>query len=813
MRSKYIFICCFCLLSSWLYGQGISVRGTVVNSENEGVIGADIFIVETQRLYETDVNGTFELTDLETASYTLNIFSTSYASQTILLEVQEQNDDLRIQLEAVNVELGTVEVREGREDDLRVKRLKDVDGFGIYASKKTEEIDLTDLIANLATNNPRQVFASVPGLNIWENDGAGLQLGIGARGLDPNRTSNFNTRQNGYDISADALGYPESYYTPPTEALKTIEVVRGAASLQFGPQFGGLLNFQFKDGDIDAPFKLTLSNTVGSFQFLNSFTSIEGHSKKWSYYAFYQRKQGDGWRENAQFDQNTAYASVRYAFSERFSAKFDFTYMNYLAQQPGGLVDFEFEQDPRQSKRERNWFKVNWQLAALHLDYKVSETLKWNTRIFQLNASREALGDLGAINRPDPLRERDLIKGNYQNWGAETRLLKRYQFKNSENIHNFLIGARYYNGFAESRQGDADDTADPNFRFLNPTDLEESDYDFPSQNVSLFAENLFNLTSKWSVTPGIRWEYIDTNADGYFKERFELGGMTIAEERIVVNRSNTRSFALLGLGTSYRFNENLEVYANISQNYRSINFTDLAIANVNLIVDSLLQDESGFNADLGSRGSLLDGHLVYDASLFLIRYNDRIGIGSIIVEDAGGLQRATAYRTNIGNARIYGLESYIEGRQQFFTSKEHALDARLFVNMAFINGKYTSGTSDVLNKNVELIPPFNIKSGLKLRYQNFGFSYQYSYTQEHFTDATNARFFPDATRGIIPSYQVHDVSLSYEFKRWTINANINNLLDSAYFTRRANAYPGPGIISADGRAFYVNLVYQWAKQP
>ena len=78
---------------------------------------------------------------------------------------------------------------------------------------------------------------------IFETNDAGLQLNIGGRGLDPNRSAHFNTRQNGYDISADALGYPESYYTPQAEALKEIQVIRGAASLQYGPQFGGLVNF------------------------------------------------------------------------------------------------------------------------------------------------------------------------------------------------------------------------------------------------------------------------------------------------------------------------------------------------------------------------------------------------------------------------------------------------------------------------------------------------------------------------------------------------------------------------------------------
>ena len=96
---------------------------------------------------------------------------------------------------------------------------------------------------NLASNNARQIYNQIPGLNIYQNDDAGIQLNIGGRGLDPNRTSNFNTRQNGYDISADVLGYPESYYTPPSESIKNIQIVRGAASLQYGTQFGGLVNF------------------------------------------------------------------------------------------------------------------------------------------------------------------------------------------------------------------------------------------------------------------------------------------------------------------------------------------------------------------------------------------------------------------------------------------------------------------------------------------------------------------------------------------------------------------------------------------
>ena len=124
--------------------------------------------------------------------------------------------------------------------------LRSVEDFGIYEAKKSDVINLKDLIANKSNNNARQIYSKVSSINIWESDYFGLQLDIGGRGLSPNRSSNFNTRQNNYEISADPLGYPESYYTPPSQAVDQIQLVKGAGALQYGTQFGGLLNFIMK---------------------------------------------------------------------------------------------------------------------------------------------------------------------------------------------------------------------------------------------------------------------------------------------------------------------------------------------------------------------------------------------------------------------------------------------------------------------------------------------------------------------------------------------------------------------------------------
>ncbi|MFY7758272.1 MAG: TonB-dependent receptor plug domain-containing protein, partial [Flavobacterium stagni] len=125
-------------------------------------------------------------------------------------------------------------------------RMLSVQQQTIYSGKKNDVLRLNEINGNRTTNNARELFSRMAGVSVWENDGSGIQVNIAVRGLSPNRSWELNTRQNGYDIASDVFGYPEAYYNPPMEAVERIEFIRGGASLQFGPQFGGLLNYVLK---------------------------------------------------------------------------------------------------------------------------------------------------------------------------------------------------------------------------------------------------------------------------------------------------------------------------------------------------------------------------------------------------------------------------------------------------------------------------------------------------------------------------------------------------------------------------------------
>ena len=253
--------------------------------------GVFIYDGNNKFLTSTDKEGYYEFL---TSKNKMNLIYLLVGSQFIEKEIDIMpNTEINIFFKKQTKVLSEVIIKGQKIKEFQLKRLKDVEGTSIYAGKKTEVILVDQSMANLASNNARQIYNQISGLNIYQNDDAGLQLHIGGRGLDPNRTSNFNTRQNSYDISADVLGYPESYYTPPAESLREIQIIRGAASLQYGTQFGGLINFILKE-PTNKNFELITRNSVGSNKLYTNYTSMSGKKKNFSFYSYYNYKKGDG---------------------------------------------------------------------------------------------------------------------------------------------------------------------------------------------------------------------------------------------------------------------------------------------------------------------------------------------------------------------------------------------------------------------------------------------------------------------------------------------------------------------------------------
>ena len=796
-----LIVICFFTLCSWAQQK---VSGVIVDAETQQPIeNVEVYDKEKGLITKTNASGFYEFTT-DKQRITIVFFSLNFKVAEVIVEINgDTRQDLR--LETLSEELTQVEITARKAKVFELSRLRDVEETAIYAGKKTEVVLVDQSQANLATNNARQIYSQVAGLNIYQNDDAGLQLNIGGRGLDPNRTANFNTRQNGYDISADVLGYPESYYSPASEGLDEIQVIRGAASLQYGTQFGGLINFKMKSPNPDKALELVTRNTLGSFGLYTNFTSLSGTKDKWEYYTFFNCKKGDGFRPNSEFESKNVFAHIGYNFSPNTSVSAEVTYLNYLAQQAGGLTDTMFAEDPFQSNRTRNWFEVDWLLYNVKFKHEFSERTTFTFNFFGLNASRDALGfRTNRVDQVDPFTERDLIKSDFNNFGFETRLLTNYNIFGKKATG--LIGVKYYDADNEQQQGPGSDGIGPDFTFRTdefPNYPNQSAFDLPNLNVAVFGENIFYVNDQLSITPGFRFEYIKTQSDGFFKRiNTDGAGNVIFEETVEDNRDFERSFLLLGLGLSYKPSTSVELYGNISQNYRSVTFSDINIINPAFAVDPDITDEDGFTVDLGIRGNYKK-YVSYDIGAFALFYNGRIGFVQRGLSDG----RVISERGNVGDAIMYGVESLVDFNLKKILDWDNDFLFNYFVNTSFIRSEYTSSEQPGIEGNeVEFVPDLNIKTGLRFGYKDLTASVQYTYLSRQFTDATNSvESNISGVIGEIPEYDILDVSLSYTYKMFKLEAGVNNLLDNAYFTRRATGYPGPGIIPSPPRNWYTTL--------
>ncbi|MBS1536106.1 MAG: TonB-dependent receptor [Bacteroidetes bacterium] len=695
------------------------------------------------------------------------------------------------------------------------ERMPEVKNNTLFSGKKNEVIKLENINGNFATNNAREIFSRVPGVTVWENEGSGIQVNVGVRGLSPNRSWEFNTRQNGYDISSDVFGYPEAYYNPPMEAVESIQIVRGGASLQFGPQFGGMLNYILKREN-NKKFSFETQNTVGSYDMLSSYNALGGTYKKWSYYVYNDVRSGNGWRKNNRYNVRNTHAFVAYRFTEKTKLSAEYTNMDYKMQQPGGLTDAQFEDNPRQSFRERNWFGTPWNVFALQLDSEIYEHLSWNTKLFGMVSQRNSVGFTGAANTLDAINpttnsyaNRRVDRDFYENFGLETRSIYKFNLGNIKN--NLAFGVRVYQAKTK-RQQEGKGSTGSGFDLSIEGDFAR-DLDFKTQNLALFAENQFKLLDKFSITPGLRYENIQSEASGQF-------GVSAGNPVMLNKTTLKRSQPLLGLGLEYKL-RTTNFYANISQAYRPVLFSDLTPPAVTDVIDPDLKDADGFNADLGYRGTYKN-ILNFDFGLFYLSYNNRIGgVRQFVNNDP--TQGTYLYRTNLGETVSKGIESFVNlNITELFGVKNAYGNVDAFASMSFIDARYTdfktynsSGSapnitiqqSNLSGNRVENAPRYIHSFGMSWSTNQFSSTLQYRMSGEIFTDANNTST-PSAngTTGLLDGYQLLDLSAEYKFmSSYNIKAGINNLTNESYATRRSGGYPGPGILPGDARTFYISL--------
>ncbi|MBL7818493.1 MAG: TonB-dependent receptor [Saprospiraceae bacterium] len=703
-----------------------------------------------------------------------------------------QSDSLK------SMQLESVDILGNKATSTVVKTLPTVYGTTITAGKKNAVIDVQELPTNLASKNGHHLFAKVPGAMVYDMDGAGNQINVAVRGLDPHRSWELNIRQDGILTNSDMYGYPASHYSMPMEAIGRIEMLSGASSLSYGAQFGGMLNYITKQADTTRRLGGENITTVGSYGLVSNYTSVGGKIGQSKYFGYYFRRRTDGYRTSAQSTSEAAYLKWERPLSNTLNVSASLARSTYRYRIPGPLTDSMFYADPRQSTRSRSWFSPDIYIPSVQLAWSP------NAKTFVTFTSSAVLGNRSSVqfigfanvaDAIDPLskdyKNRQVDIDNFNSYTQELRLRRNYHIKNIKST--LTAGVQLMNNDLHRRQlGKGTTGSDYDLTIAGDWGR---DLHFKTKNVALFVENLLELTPKWLLTLGSRYENGVSDMTGKINY--------LSSENIPL--SIEHHFPLLGASIQYQINKQNRLFGGFSQSYRPVIFADIIPPTVLDRTDPNLKDAYGYNAELG-----LDGHSQtgwhYSLTLFQILYMNRIG--TIVKDDGTG--KSLIYKTNTGNSLTRGAELYTEYQ---YPLSNHALISA-FTATSFFDGFYKKGNvivnnvnTDIAGNKLETVPTWMSRNGVKWSFYKLAISAQWSYVGSSYSDALNTVIpSSNGARGYVPAYNLLDLALNYRLNaQIRVNFGMNNVFDTQYFTKRPTGYPGVGVWSSDGRNVFATL--------
>lgn len=674
-----------------------------------------------------------------------------------------------------------------------IKQLQAEQGTYLFSGKKTEVINLTSAAADIANKTGRQVFAKIPGVFVYDMDGSGNQVNIAARGLDPHRGWEFNIRKDGIITNSDMYGYPASHYSMPFESIERIELVRGTGSLQYGAQFGGMLNYVTKRADTARPFSFESINTAGSFGLLSTYNAIGGKFGRLHYYAYGFKKSRNGYRNNEHTESQAQAVMLQYDINSKATVKLEWARSQYLYRMPGALTDSMFNADPRQATRSRNYFSPDINIPSLVINWQPSSQTK-----IQLTTSA-VIGKRNSVMFDKPTNVADTINllthqynnrqvdiDRFNSYTTELRLLQFY--KTGLQTSSLAAGMQLmYNDLHRTQLGKGTTGSDYDLTLVDPA--WGRDMHFKTKNIALFAENKFQVNKRIAVNIGARTEIGKTDMSGKI--------VYYPENKVPV--SITHHYPLFGMNISYKAFNNAEIYGGVTQCYRPMIFKDLVPASLYEKVDSAIKDSKGYNAEIGFRGN--HKFLRWDVTLYALQYNNRFGTLAL-TDNTGAFY---TYRTNIGNSLTKGMEILLQG--DWKTGIRSRLS--VFISSAFAHARYTAATVKSGNANinirgnrVESAPDLVLRSGISWRIMKIKVAALYSYTSKTYADALNTEqpLKTTGAAGVVPSYGLVDFNAAVRIlHQLELKLAINNCLNQQYFTKRPLFYPGPGVWPSDGR--------------
>ena len=662
--------------------------------------------------------------------------------------------------------------------------LPPVQATQIYGGKKATLIDL-DALPKVQANNYRQALASTPGILYSEESTPLVSLGV--RGIgEPHRMQFLQVLKDGIPIHADQYGYPEAYYTPPLDVVDRLEFIRGGASLMYGPQPGGALNYVTYRPRRDRAISARTYHTFGTDDLYSTYTAVDGTSGPVGYLGYYNHRQSEGFRSaNSDYRLDGGHFKVVYDSSPETEWVLALDAYEEEHGEPGGLTMAtgpglaNYDEDRNQASREYDRFRLRRYIPSLEMTHHFNEdteaALKMWGGYYDRFSKRQRGGGFGQLPNGAAANSNSIERQEFYTFGTDARVRHDYQL--GDHTHTLAGGVSYYRSDSPrtDKRGASPGADDGDL-------LSTSDRDVHAGAV--FAENRFEV-GKFSITPGLRLENVAQDI------RVRIPSPT-GETRS--EKGLTEFKPLLAASATYVLPAHSELYASVAESYRPTVFTEAVVPGSGTVISGDVEPSTSWTYEMGYRGQPSDW-VTWDTSLFLVDLDNKYG-GTVT---SGGQTELRSVGRSLNFGWDLAVEVDLVGAVQ--AASGEAVDDRAHRvawqgSLTLLDAEIHGGQQD--GKTPQYAPDHLIRAGLIYRWKERAkVAFLGTLLSDHY--ATDDE---DPTRKI-PAYTTWDLTAEVQVYRDTVSVvgGINNLFDEDYYAR----IRGDGIDPAYGRNFYAGI--------
>ncbi len=754
------------------------LKGRLIAKDQAPIAGAWIQVKNSSFSTQSDFDGYFDLNKIQSKDVTLIVEALGYKTQIVNLDLsQSPTDIVIIRFEDLEMNIPEVVIL-GKSDRLFSK----VPGSVHFVNqKKINEI-------NPISGN--EVFRTNPGIHVVDEEGVGMRLNLGIRGLDPDRSRNILVLEDGVPVALAPYGEPELYYSPPIDRMSGVEIIKGSGQILYGPQtIGGVVNYITKSPSMTPEGTIRVQLGEGGYRNVMAAHSNTIGNVGYHISAFNKRADQIG---HAGFNITDLTGKFLLNINERNSLLIKGSFYDETSNSTYiGLTQTMYDEggqdfvlmapDDRLKVRRLSFsahheLKINSRTTLNNVAFAYTTTRNWRRQDFSMNTSNnnKPANWTGVSWGNEDIRDGAVFMRNstgnrnrqFQVAGIESRL--KHQYATGSINHNFQLGVRYlYEVAFEQRVNGT--------KFNAESGNIVEDEARPAHAMSLFIQQNSNIFKNFDLQYGLRYENLHQNREIY---RRSYSGQI--RDTFVTNQNYVNQI-IPGAGFTYKLNKRFVIFGGVHAGFAPPRTKD-AITAVGGSLD--LEAEESINSELGLRSSPING-IDFEITAFSIDFKNQI---IPVSESSGGMGSGLI---NGGRTLHQGLEASVEIKLHTMLGIEkHGITINqnaTYINALFNEDRFQNETN-IKGNRTPYSPEWILNTSLTYEHVSSAMvRIGYNYIGQQFGNAFNTVLPTNNGRsGLIPAYNTLDVTAGYTIPKINtqISFSVKNLTNERFIVTR-----------------------------